>query len=100
VQIENEESEMRQHRWFYLFLITGLLISSCQTTDLAVISPGVQTASQAKVNQLPVSVSSLKGDILAELEENECLNCHSDKARLIDTAKEEEVVEAESSGVG
>lgn len=91
---------MRQHRWFYLLLITGLLLSSCQTTNVAVINPDTQTASQAKVNPLAVSVSAQDVDILAELEESECLNCHADKERLIETAKEEEVVEAESSGVG
>lgn len=29
-----------------------------------------------------------------------CLDCHSDKQALIDTAKEEEVVEPENEGVG
>ena len=91
---------MRQHRWFCLLLITGLLLSSCQTTDVAVINSDTQTASQAKVNPLSVSVSVQNMNIEEELEESECLNCHSDKERLIETAKAEEVVEAESSGVG
>ena len=34
------------------------------------------------------------------VEENFCLSCHTDKEQLIATAKPEEVVEEESSGVG
>ena len=92
---------MRQYRWFYLLLITGLLLSSCQSISAAVTNPDAQTASsQTKVDPLAVSVSAQNVNVLVELEESECLNCHSDKERLIETVKEEEAVEAESSGVG
>ena len=90
---------MRQYRWFFLLLIAALLLSSCQTTDVAATAPDIEPL-QAKVNPLTVSISAQHVNVLPELEENECLTCHSDKQRLIETAIEEEVVEAESSGVG
>jgi len=88
---------MRRHSWFYLLLITAFLLPGCQTTDET--AADVQAPQQAKVIPLTVSISSQHGDV-SDFETNECLNCHADKARLIETAKVEEAVEAESSGVG
>ena len=90
---------MRQHRWFFLLLIAALLLPSCQT-DVAATVTDTQTLLQTKVDLLTVSISDKHTNITPDLEENECLNCHSDKQRLIDTAKVEEVSESESSGVG
>jgi uncharacterized protein YcfL len=91
---------MRQHKWFYSLLITTLLLASCQSTEVTSADPATQPLLQAKVNPLPISVSAQQMSDASVPEVNECLNCHADKQRLIDTAKEEEVVEAESSGVG
>lgn len=90
---------MRRYRWFCLLLITTLLLASCQAITES--NPGAdgQALPQVKVNPLTFSVSALQMGI-KDLEVNECLNCHADKQRLIDTAKVEEIVEAESSGVG
>ena len=91
---------MGQHRWFFLLLIAALLLPSCQTTDAAATVPDTQEPLQAKVNLLTVSISAQYANDTPELVVNECLNCHSDKQRLIDTAKAEEPAESESSGVG
>lgn len=89
---------MQRYRWFFLLLIAALLLPGCQTADTT--APDTQAPLQAKVNPLTISISSQQGNIVSELEESECLNCHSDKQHLIDTAKVEEVAESESSGVG
>jgi len=91
---------MRQYRWFFLILIAALLLPGCQTTEATSADLGAQSPLQVKVNPLTISVSALHFGTTSQLEENECLNCHSDKERLIDTAKVEVFVEAESSGVG
>jgi len=91
---------MRQHWCFHLLLITTLLLSSCQTTEMAAAELDMHTFPLAKVNPLIISFFAKQGSVTSELEVNECLNCHSDKERLIETAEEEEIVESESSGVG
>ena len=60
--------------------------SSSKTAEPATIAPTAIS--------LPIDVS------VAYAESNHCLDCHSDKQELIDTAKPEEVVESESSGAG
>jgi len=91
---------MRQHRWFFLLLIAALLLPSCQTTDVVATVSDTQTLLQTKVDPLTVSISAQYANIAPELEANECLSCHADKERLIETTKEVEIVESESSGVG
>jgi hypothetical protein len=86
---------MHRTRQSLLLLATfSLLISSCQPTE---------TASQKALSaEIPVVSALINSPAQAadQIENNECLNCHSDKDRLIETAKPEEPVEAESKGVG
>ena len=60
-------------------------------------APAVQAASSTEVPteapiQTQINVKAAESD--------ECAACHTDKQRLIDTARPEEVVEKESAGAG
>lgn len=74
----------------FLVLVSLSLVglSACQKP---VPVPEVVLAAPAAV--VPVSQQ-------IEAQENHCASCHTDKDRLISTAKPEEMVEAESSGAG
>ena len=91
---------MRHYKWLYLLLITTMLLSSCQANELAATDVEAPSPLLAKVNPLTVSISDQQVQVANELEPNECLNCHTDKERLIETATVEEAGESESSGVG
>ena len=90
--------------WQFIFLVVvTLYLSGCQTSGMSASLEDVA---------VPVSNDSLapaaSGDdpAPAPLDEtqpvtDECLSCHADKDRLIDTAEPvEEPAESESSGVG
>jgi hypothetical protein len=77
-----------KNRYLVCSLIAGLLVvSAC--------SPKVE----ASVAPMDMSVDTVEV-ILSTPEVDECLACHTDKQRLIDTAKPEEVKVKESKGVG
>ena len=85
----------RIHRPLYLLATLSLLISSCQTAQ-ANVEP--QTLS----GEIPVASGLLNSPSQSTTidETNECLDCHSDQERLIETAAPEPPAETESKGVG
>jgi hypothetical protein len=94
---------MRQSRCIPMFMAVSLLLTSCQVGGVAIslesvpeLAPAVQSVdlSAATDSQEPAPAVVYKAA-------NECLNCHSDKDLLIETASPEEADhEGESKGVG
>jgi hypothetical protein len=81
-------------------LVIAALLAACQRAPDPVPLPLSISAVEAPVSEeIAVELEVLEAAPAQPLP-NECLNCHSDKQRLIDTAKAEEVVESESEGVG
>jgi hypothetical protein len=70
-------------------IIALFLISAC--APVKVSSPTATTEKQPVASEQVVEVQS---------ETDECLACHTDKQRLIDTARPVVEAEAESKGVG
>ncbi len=70
-----------------LLLFLGLLLSACSTSTETPAVTEAPAETEAAATSAPDAA--------------ECLACHTDKQRLIDTAKPEETTaEAESTGVG
>jgi hypothetical protein len=85
----------RIHRPLYLLATFALLVSSCQSTQ------ALHADAQTRNGKLPAANALGRSPSQASiLENNECLNCHADQARLIETAAPEPPAEAESKGVG
>ena len=79
---------MSKLKIFILLIVVLFALSSCATKSPTQTAAATEIpASEATATAAPVVV-------------NECLNCHTEKQRLIDTAKPVVVAEAESKGVG
>jgi hypothetical protein len=74
----------------FLLLIIILFLAGCQTATLE--SVPTTTANPPTLAVEPT--------VEAVVEVDQCVSCHTDKEQLISTAKPEEEVEEESSGVG
>lgn len=93
---------MHKKRWLSLIILMPvLLLAACQgevaPIPEAEVYASVDVAAQSQTNPIGAAPTPTSQ---TPPEPNECLNCHADKQRLIDTSKAEEVVESESSGVG
>lgn len=78
---------MYKLKLFLCLAVSAAVLGACSTQ--ASTPPAVETVSptaQATATEVPAT--------------NECLNCHTEKQSLIDTAKPVVAVEAESKGVG
>lgn len=100
---------MRILKTIILTVLLLALLSACQAEATPVGEPETTQAevpaltetpatapTEAALNPEPVEVQSGPTPEVVD----ECLNCHIDKQRLIDTAKQEEVVVSENEGEG
>jgi cytochrome c5 len=92
---------MQKVRYFSILMMITLWLSSCIPANAsASLDNAIAPASDSQSKVVSPADELVAAETDEPQAENECLNCHADKQSLIDTAKEEEVVEAESSGVG
>ena len=82
---------MSKLKFVNLLVIALFALSACQ--------PKSPTEAPAATDE-PAAGSNVEMVTLVEPAANECLNCHTDKQRLIDTGKPVEAAESESKGVG
>ena len=74
-----------------VFLTFVLFVLSSCTTKSPTPTAAVTDVTESPTAEATATVAPVT---------NECLNCHTEKQRLIDTAKPVVVAEAESKGVG
>jgi hypothetical protein len=84
-----KESPLKPVRIVFLTVIFSLTLLAC--------APASEKATPTRV---PIEASIPIAMNIEPAETDECTACHTDKQRLIDTAKPEEVVVKESSGAG
>jgi hypothetical protein len=90
---------MRLFRWFHFLLIATILLMSCgPKAALSGAPENLHPAPTKPALHIPTQAAT---EAAHEHESDECLKCHSDKDRLIETADPvAPSAESESKGVG
>jgi len=86
-----------------VFACMALLMAGCQSAAPELIPTSelaATTEPAATSTVLPATLTAPPEPTEAAIEIEPCVACHTDKDQLISTAKLEEVIESESSGVG
>lgn len=73
-----------------ILIVTAFLLFACGTRQTTATPSPIET-------ETPVETEAVAE---VQPEADECVACHTDQQRLIDTAKPEEAAESESKGVG
>jgi hypothetical protein len=106
---ERQVLRMRYYPWIALLIVLALLLASCQAatppetlqSSAAPVASGQTDAPVMAAGMDMAALLEVDSPVLGDSEANECLNCHQDKDRLIETAKPvEPEAEGESKGVG
>jgi hypothetical protein len=91
---------MQKFQWLGLILLAAILISGCAPAN-TVAAQDNSAAPHADLAPAFSIQSVLERVASKPAEPNECLQCHSDKQRLIETGDPvEPTAESESKGVG
>ena len=80
--------------WLIFFILSFLILNGCQAA-----TPVETTPTKVSVEEDPTTAPAKPTEEVVEIVDY-CISCHTDKEMLISTAKVEEVLESESSGVG
>jgi len=90
---------MRFFQRLSIFIAIAALVSSCSPGSQLSVDQPIAPHSELEPGSPAQAVSSPEATETVEV--NECLKCHTDKDRLIETADPvEPIAESESKGVG